>query len=241
MTRLVVFLTLSLFLIMALLPFRMNAFANYGHPYEAGEEEYYFSSLAELERLKAQGADQDSVHKSMLKLAQSLAVLRRYQAADRMYREVWVARSKSSEVYDETLVSAMIALAGLRRDTSNFSGAVLCYSSALAYDKKHLLKDDLRLTRDKTNLAVALLLAGKSALTAEKKMQFFKTAAGYLADAIAEQQARSPHGSLREANARQDLAYALNGLGDRQGYEKEMRQARIMQRRLNPQAACREP
>lgn len=241
MMRLVVFLTLSLFFIMALLPFRMNALAEYGHLYAAGEEEYYFSSLAELERLKAQGADQETVHKAMLKVAKSLAVLRRYQPADLLYREVWESRAKSSQAYDQTLVSAMIALAGLRRDTSNISGAVFCYSAALAYDKRHLPKDDIRLTRDKTNLAVALLLAGKSALTAEKKMQSLKSAAGYLVDAIEEQQARSPHGSLREANVRQDLAYVLNELGDRQGYEKEMRLTRTMQRRFNSLAVCREP
>ncbi len=241
MTRLVVFLTLSLFLIMALLPFRMNAFAEYGHQYAAGEQEFYFASLAQLDKLKAEGADDEAIHNTMLKVAKALAVLRRYQPADRMYREVWQARSKSQSAYDQTLVSAMIGLAGLRRDTSNVLSSVSCYSQALAYDKKHLPKDDIRLTRDKTNLAVSLLLAGKTASTREKKMQFLKAAAGFLAEGIAEQQARKPNGSLREANARQDLAYALKDLGDRQGYEKEMRLARTMQRRLNSLAVCREP
>jgi hypothetical protein len=241
MTRLVVFLTISLFLIMALLPFRMNAFAEYGHPYAAGEQEFYFSSLAQLEKLKADGADEEAVHKAMLKVARSLSVLRRYQAADRMYREVWQARANSNSPYDETLVQTMIGLAGLRRDASNLSGSVACYATALAYDKKHLPKDDVRLTRDKTNLGVALLLAGKTASQADKKMQFLKKAAGFLAEAIAGEQARNPHGSLREANARQDLAYALKDLGDLQGYEKEMRQARTMQQKLNPIAECREP
>jgi hypothetical protein len=241
MTRLAVFLVLSLFLIMALLPFRINALAEYGHPYAAGEQEFYFTSLAELEQLKREGAAEEAVHKAMLKVAKSLSVLRRYQAADRLYREVWQARSKSSSAYDETFVSAVIGLAGLRRDTSNVSGAVSCYSAALAYDKRHLPKDDIRLTRDKTNLAVALLLASKTASNAEKKTRFLKLAAGYLSEGIAEQQARSPRGSLREANARQDLAYALRDMGDRQGYEKEMRLARTMQRRLNSFAVCREP
>lgn len=241
MTRLLVFLTLSLFFIMALLPFRMKAFAEYGHPYAAGEEEFYFTTLSELEKLKREGADGESVHKAMLKVAKALSVLRRYQAADRLYREVWQQRSKSSRAYDETFVSAVIALAGLRRDTSNVLGAVSCYWAALAYDKKHLPEGDIRLTRDKTNLAVALLLAAKTASKAEKKTQFLKLAAGFLAEGIAEQQARSPHGSLREANARQDLAYVLRDMGDRRGYEKEMRLARTMQRRLNSSAVCREP
>ncbi len=241
MTRLVVFLILSLFLIMALLPFRINALAEYGHPYVAGEEEFYFTSLGELDKLKREGADEEAVHKAMLKVAKSLSVLRRYQAADLLYREVWQARSKSSSAYDETFVLAVIGLAGLRRDTSNVLGSVSCYSAALAYDKKHLPKDDIRLTRDKTNLAVALLLAGKTASTDEKKMQFLKLSAGFLAEVIAEQQARSPHGSMREANARQDLAYALRDMGDHQGFEKEMRLARTMQRRLNSFAVCREP
>lgn len=241
MTRLVVFLTLSLFLIMALLPFRINVFAEYGHPYAAEEQEFYFSSLAELDKLKNEGADEEAVHKAMLKVAKALSVLRRYEKADRLYRDVWQARSKSNSAYDETFVSAMLALAGLRRDTSNLLSSVACYSAALDYDKKHLARGDVRLTRDKTNLAVALLLAGKSASTAEKKVQFLKSAAGFLADGIAEEQARNPNGSMRQANARQDLAYALKDLGDRQGYEKEMRLARTMQQRLNSSAACREP
>lgn len=241
MIRLVVFLTLSLFLIMALLPFRINAFSQYGHPYAAQEEEFYFSCLAELEHLKNDHANEEAVHKSMLKVAKALAVLRRYNEADRLYREVWQSRAQSTAAYDETFVAAVMGLAGLRRDTGSIAGAISCYSAAFAYDKKHLPADDIRLTRDKTNLAVALLLAGKTAAAAQQKMQHLKTAAGFLAEAIAEQQTRNPRGSMREANARQDLAYALKDMGDVQGYEKEMKLARAMQRRLSSVSLCREP
>src|SRR5882672_2832811 len=119
MTRLLVFLTLSLFLIMAVLPFRMSAWADYGHPYAAEEEEHYFSCLAELKKLQSGKSDQETVHKAMLKVAKALTVLRQYQAADRLYREVWQARSNSHAAYDQTFVKAVIGLAGLRRDMSN--------------------------------------------------------------------------------------------------------------------------
>lgn len=241
MTRLIVFSTFSLFFIMALLPFRMQSLTDYGRPYSAGEKEYYFNCLAELEQLKANSAGEEKVHRAMLKVAKSLAVLRRYQSSDRIYSEVWQARSKSSAAYDDTFVQAVMGLASLRRDTSNIAGAITCYSVAFAYDKKHLPEKDVRLTRDKTNLAVVLILAGKTAKTAEKKMFYQKSAAGLLAEAIAELKERHPQGSIREANARQDLAYVLKDMGDKQGYEKEMESADGLRRSLNFVTLCREP
>lgn len=241
MTRLVFFSTLSLFFIMALLPFRMQVWTDYGHPYIAREQEHYYACLSELEQLKNNGADEKKVHMAMLKVAKSLAVLRRYQPADRIYSEVWQARSKSTLAYDETFVSAVMGLAALRRDTSNIAGAINCYSIALEYDKKHLTAGDVRLVRDKTNLAVALLIAGKTAKTAEKKLFYQRPAAGFLAEAIAELKQRHPQGSVREANARQDLAYVLKDMGDKEGYKKEMAFADGLKRKLNSASLCREP
>ncbi len=241
MTKLIVFSTLSLFFIMALLPFRIQVLADYGHPYAAGEEEYYLACLSELNKLKTDGADEEKVHHAMLKLARSLISLRQYQRADQIYSEIWNARAKSTAAYDETFVLAVMGLAALRRDTSNIVGAITCYSVALAYDKKRLPAKDKRLTRDKTNLAIALSLAGKTAKTAERKLFYQRSVAGFLAEAIAEQKERQSQGSIREANARQDLAYVLKDMGDKQGYEKEIRLARNMQRRLNTFSLCREP
>ncbi len=134
-----------------------------------------------------------------------------------------------------------MGLAGLRRDTSKIANAISCYSAALQYDKKHLPSGDIRLTRDKNNLAVALLIAGKTATTAEKRILYLKSAAGFLVEVIADQKQRSPQGSVREANAHQDLAYALKTMGDKRGYEKEIELSLSMKHRLNPVSLCREP
>jgi len=134
-----------------------------------------------------------------------------------------------------------MGLAGLLRDTANDFSAVSLYTVALNYDKKHLPASDIRITRDKTNLAVALLIAGNCVGSREMKLKYSKSAAGFLAEAIAEEKARNPHGSFREANARQTLAYVFKDMGDRDGYEKEMQAARALKRRHASFPYCNEP
>lgn len=241
MKRLAFFLTVSLFLIMAALPFRSKAFADYGHSYAAVEEEFYYTLLDQLSSLKNEGAGQNEIHRCMLKVAKAQAVLKQYRAADQMFRTVWQARSNAKLSYDEIYVASVMGLAALRRDTGNLPGAISCYSVALAYDMRHLSPQDFRLTRDKTNLAIANFLAAKSAEQESERLLYLRKAAGLLVQAIDEEKRRMPAGSLREANARQDLAYVLKSLNDRGGYELEMQKARIMQRKLARARACFEP
>ncbi|HIA51978.1 MAG TPA: hypothetical protein EYN91_07840 [Candidatus Melainabacteria bacterium] len=241
MKRLFLFLTVSLFLIMAALPFRMKSFNEYGHGHAAVEEENYFACLDELKKLKAENAEEEAIQRCMLKVARALAVLRQYRAADRMYRDVWQARANSNAAYDETFVAAVIGLAGLRRDMGNMDSSTACYLVALEYDKKHLQASDMRVTRDKNNLAVSYLIAAKTAQKEVNRMLFLRSAAGLFNEVISEHQARSPQGSLREANARQDLAYVFKELHDRRGYEKELRAARNMQQALASRRVCFEP
>ena len=241
MIRLALFFVLSAFLIMALLPLRMRAMADYGHPFKAQEEEFYFSSLTELEDLKTKGADSDKVHRCMIKVAKSLTVLSKYPAADLILKDVMEGRVSKTEAYDEIFAAAMMARAALRREVSDLETSISLYAQTLDYGKKHLPQGDPRITRDKTNLAVALLVARASANSAEKKMRYLKTAAGYLLEAIDEQKARAPQGSMREANLRQDLAYALEGMADKIGYEKELQLAREMQSRFMRGLPSKEP
>lgn len=241
MKRLAFFLTISLFLIMAALPFRSKAFADYGHSHAAVEEEFYYTLLDQLSRLKNEGAGENEIHRCMLKVAKSQVVLKQYRTADQMFRSVWQARSNAKSSYDEIYVASVVGLAGLRRDTGNLAGAISCYSIALAYDMRHLSPRDVRLTRDKTNLAIANLLAAKSTDPESGRLLYLRKAAGLLVEAIDEEKRRMPAGSLREANARQDLAYVLKCLNDKRGYELEMQKARIMQRKLASGRACFEP
>lgn len=241
MKRLAFFLTVSLFLIMAALPFRSKAFADYGHSHAAVEEEFYYTLLDQLSKLKNESAGENEIHRCMLKVAKAQAVLKQYSAADQMFRSVWQARSHAQSSYDEVYVASVVGLAGLRRDTGNLAGAISCYSIALAYDMRHLSPMDVRLTRDKTNLAIANLLAAKSAEQESARLLYLRKAAGLLVEAIDEEKERKPTGSLREANARQDLAYVLKSLKDKRGYELEMQKARTMQRKLARGRVCFEP
>lgn len=241
MKRLAFFLALSLFLIMAALPFRLKAFAEYGHSHAASEQEYYFACLDRLNSLRKSAGDQDDIHRSMLEVARALAVLKQHRAADQMYRDVWQARSSVKSSYDEIFIGSVMGLAALRRDTGNIAGSISCYSVAFDYDKRHLSSTDIRLTRDKTNLAIANLLAAKEIEREDQRMPYLRKAAGLLGEAIAEERSRKPEGSWREANARQDLAYVLKSLNDKRGYELEMKAARAMQCKVASKRVCFEP
>lgn len=238
MIRLAFFIALAAFLIMAVMPMRMKALSDYGHSY-AAQEEFYFSCLAELEDLKAKGSDENKIHQSMIKVAKELTLLRKYEAADRILKEVLKARTQSMKTYDQILVAAMMARAGLRRDASDDINSISLYSQTLSYDKKYLSANDERITRDKTNLAVAMLIVGS--ISQKQKRQYLAQAAGYLLEAIAEQKERAPGGSLREANLHQELAYALESMADRPGYEKELERARRMHVHFLPGSRSREP
>lgn len=226
---------------MAALPFRIKAFADYESPHAMVEQRNYFAYLDELNQLKARTASEEQIHRAMLKVARAGAVINHHRDADRIYREIWQARSNSVAAYDEIFIASVIGLAGLRRDTGSLESCIACYSVALEYDKKHLPARDIRITREKTNLAVAYLIAAKTSPGELKKNRYRRAAAGLLTEVIAEHKVTHPQGSLLEANAHQDLAYVLKDLTDRRGYEIEMKTARTMQHKLASKRLCIEP
>ncbi len=100
-----------------------------------------------------------------------------------LYKQIRAQREKIDKAYDQRLVSTILSLAGVYRDTNNLEEARSCYERVWQLDQMKLPVNDPRLARDQSSLALIAYMRGDQEQDPQKRQEYFKNCLKHLDNA----------------------------------------------------------
>lgn len=242
MMRLLFFVSLAFWCVVALVPLRMAAWKEprAGHTVNAITK--YLETLKALRALDGIDYSDDRKVKAALDYGRALVMMRRFLDAESIYVKVISARKKrkgDGRQYDRFLADALMTQGHGRIAMGDARSALVSFEELMNYNRSLLPQDDPRLIRDLNNTGVATLLSARGTPDPNVRATRLKKALEYFDSALAKQRKAAGNGSIAEANMLENIANTMEDLDMTAEADENIKAARKITARL--ERPCTEP